>query len=60
MKSYKIPYYHNTQICIEELIEGETLEMKVSKMVETNEPINKRQLDYCTLQEAKEYLQELM
>jgi len=39
MKSYKQPFYHTTQISIEEQIEGATLEVKIAKMVENNEPL---------------------
>jgi len=39
MKSYTTPYYHTTGILVEEIIEGETLEQKIAKMTENNEPI---------------------
>lgn len=39
MKSYKIPTYHSTQIEIDETIEGSTLELKIAKMLENNEPL---------------------
>jgi hypothetical protein len=36
---YKIPYYPETSINVEELLEGETLEEKIARMVDNNEPM---------------------
>jgi hypothetical protein len=38
-KMYKNPYYHETSLESEERVEGETIEQKIERIVNNNEPI---------------------
>lgn len=57
-KMYKVPYYPESSIVVDDKLEGETLESKIAKMVKNKEPINAEGVNMIYTERKKGVLAE--